>query len=283
MLKSISLENYKCFKEKTDIEIAPLTVLCGVNSSGKSSILKSLLMLKQTAESKLSEPLMLLSGDLVDCGTFDDILNYKVDEYKKYFLIKNKFVINNHKLSTTGKFIKRQDAKEFNELEKIYACVDQTIVKFIFDVTIQVEKYSDSENEFSPYLSNNRIKSYFIFISVEGENGIIPECSGNISFRNTDNFDTNNEIKESHNLSWNTIPNLNKREGKYGKYGNFSNYKCSCTFNGLAISNVFAYDMKYLEKNILRAKNLYTNQFMNQILYVLSIRLPIKKNVFFMI
>lgn len=30
MLKSISLENYKCFKEKTDIEIAPLTVLCGL-------------------------------------------------------------------------------------------------------------------------------------------------------------------------------------------------------------------------------------------------------------
>ena len=27
MLKSISLENYKCFKDKTDIEIKPLTVL----------------------------------------------------------------------------------------------------------------------------------------------------------------------------------------------------------------------------------------------------------------
>ena len=45
MLKSISLENYKCFEKLDDLEIAPLTVLCGVNSTGKSSILKSLLML----------------------------------------------------------------------------------------------------------------------------------------------------------------------------------------------------------------------------------------------
>ena len=43
MLKSITLENYKCFKEETTIDIAPLTVLCGVNSSGKSSILNNLL------------------------------------------------------------------------------------------------------------------------------------------------------------------------------------------------------------------------------------------------
>ncbi len=50
MLKSISLENYKCFKYLNSLDIAPLTILCGVNSSGKSSILKSLLMMKQSYE-----------------------------------------------------------------------------------------------------------------------------------------------------------------------------------------------------------------------------------------
>lgn len=49
MLKSIGLENYKCFKklmvdDKEELEIAPLTILCGVNSSGKSSIINSLLL-----------------------------------------------------------------------------------------------------------------------------------------------------------------------------------------------------------------------------------------------
>lgn len=117
MLKSISLENYKCFKEKTDIDIAPLTVLCGVNSSGKSSILKSLLMLKQSAESKLLEPTLLLSGDLVDCGSFDSTIN-RNGKSKDCFQIYNRFEIYNHTLTATGKYIKKQDAEEFNELKK---------------------------------------------------------------------------------------------------------------------------------------------------------------------
>ena len=62
MLKSITLENYKCFKEETTIDIAPLTVLCGVNSSGKSSILKSLLMLKQSYENVDATNQMTFNG-----------------------------------------------------------------------------------------------------------------------------------------------------------------------------------------------------------------------------
>lgn len=42
MLKSVTLQNYKCFSKKTQIELAPLTILTGVNNSGKTTILKSL-------------------------------------------------------------------------------------------------------------------------------------------------------------------------------------------------------------------------------------------------
>ena len=45
MITSITLEKYKSFKELTTIDLKPLTILCGVNSSGKSSVLKSLLIL----------------------------------------------------------------------------------------------------------------------------------------------------------------------------------------------------------------------------------------------
>ena len=138
MLKSISLENYKCFKEKTDIEIAPLTVLCGVNSSGKSSILKSLLMLKQTAESKLTDPSLLLSGDLVDCGSFDSVINI-LNKQQNTFTISDRFEICNHTLDSTGRYIKKQDAREFNELKKIYDCIDETIVRFIFKIKITIK------------------------------------------------------------------------------------------------------------------------------------------------
>lgn len=75
MLNSIGLENYKSFKNSTSLKIAPLTVLCGINSSGKSSLIKSILMLKQTASSRMQDPAVVLSGDYVDCGTFADVVN----------------------------------------------------------------------------------------------------------------------------------------------------------------------------------------------------------------
>lgn len=73
MLEAISLENYKCFKEKTDIGIAPLTVLCGINSSGKSSIINSLLLQKQSYEDCSISNNMKLNGEYVKSGRFNDI------------------------------------------------------------------------------------------------------------------------------------------------------------------------------------------------------------------
>ena len=48
MLKKISLENFKSFKKLENFELKPLTLLCGTNSSGKSTILKLLLLFEQS-------------------------------------------------------------------------------------------------------------------------------------------------------------------------------------------------------------------------------------------
>lgn len=47
----IAVEGFKSISKKQSIDIAPLTILAGANSSGKSSIMQPLLMLKQTLES----------------------------------------------------------------------------------------------------------------------------------------------------------------------------------------------------------------------------------------
>lgn len=67
MLKRIRLENFKSWKE-LDIELAPLTLLFGTNSSGKTSILQSLLLLKQTASS-------LDPGEHINFGSDQDYVN----------------------------------------------------------------------------------------------------------------------------------------------------------------------------------------------------------------
>jgi predicted ATPase len=46
----IAVEGFKSIATRQEIEIAPLTILAGANSSGKSSIMQPLLMLKQTLE-----------------------------------------------------------------------------------------------------------------------------------------------------------------------------------------------------------------------------------------
>ena len=51
MLTRLRLENFKAWADTGDIELKPITGFFGTNSSGKSSLIQSLLLLKQTAES----------------------------------------------------------------------------------------------------------------------------------------------------------------------------------------------------------------------------------------
>lgn len=51
MLTRLRLKNFKAWEDTGDVELAPLTILFGANSSGKSSLHQFLLMLQQTMES----------------------------------------------------------------------------------------------------------------------------------------------------------------------------------------------------------------------------------------
>lgn len=51
MLTRLRLENFKAWADTGDIALKPITGFFGTNSSGKSSLIQSLLLLKQTAES----------------------------------------------------------------------------------------------------------------------------------------------------------------------------------------------------------------------------------------
>ena len=42
VLKSLTLENFKCFSEPVNIKFAPITMLYGPNSAGKSSVIQAI-------------------------------------------------------------------------------------------------------------------------------------------------------------------------------------------------------------------------------------------------
>ncbi|OYV75209.1 MAG: hypothetical protein B7Z66_13725 [Chromatiales bacterium 21-64-14] len=77
MLTKLRLKNFKAWKDTGDIRLAPLTVLFGTNSAGKTSIPQLLLLLKQTAESSDRQRALQLgdSRTLVDAGTYDDVMH----------------------------------------------------------------------------------------------------------------------------------------------------------------------------------------------------------------
>ena len=76
MLTSLHLKNFKSWADTGPIRLAPLTVIFGSNSAGKSSLGQLLLALKQTALSTDRKRSLNLgdSSTLIDLGTFADCL-----------------------------------------------------------------------------------------------------------------------------------------------------------------------------------------------------------------
>ncbi len=74
MLSTIKLSNFKCFRE-LDINCTALNLLCGLNGMGKSSVIQSLLLLRQSFTiGELQQGRLVINGDLVELGTGGDIL-----------------------------------------------------------------------------------------------------------------------------------------------------------------------------------------------------------------
>lgn len=73
MLKSIILENFKSI-EKINAPLGQLTVLAGLNGSGKSSILQSLAILKQSIDLHADGKRLNLQGRYVNVGKAEDIV-----------------------------------------------------------------------------------------------------------------------------------------------------------------------------------------------------------------
>ena len=79
MLKSWLIQNFKPILDSGELTLAPVTVLAGRNSSGKSSLIQSILMIAQTLSSRILDRALLPNGPIVQLGTFEDILSEQTD------------------------------------------------------------------------------------------------------------------------------------------------------------------------------------------------------------
>jgi predicted ATPase/16S rRNA G966 N2-methylase RsmD len=71
LLSELRVENLKAFGGPQRIELAPITLLYGQNSAGKSTLLQSLLLLKQSC----GTPGLVSQGDHTDAGSFAGLVH----------------------------------------------------------------------------------------------------------------------------------------------------------------------------------------------------------------
>src|ERR1700748_3111535 len=76
-IRSLLLENYRSFRDRQEIELAPITIVLGKNNTGKSALVRLPLVLATGFEMTSSAPL-----DLEQLGpdTVDDFLELFFDQ-----------------------------------------------------------------------------------------------------------------------------------------------------------------------------------------------------------
>ncbi len=82
MITQFEIENFKAFADKQTLKFSPITLIYGPNSSGKSSVIQSLMMLKQTMLSKEQKVELVPSAESINLGTFESLI-HKQDISKK--------------------------------------------------------------------------------------------------------------------------------------------------------------------------------------------------------
>ncbi|MFC3040702.1 DUF3696 domain-containing protein [Virgibacillus xinjiangensis] len=147
MITNIGLVNFKIFKYLENIELAPITILSGQNSGGKSTIIQSLLLLKQTIENPVSDETLILNGAYISLGDFKDIFNNVAAE--------------DEKLGFSITF-RSNESELDNETYEIYDELNNTNLNdySVIDLSLNYKNTSNTQHNIqdAPYLLNSTIK-----------------------------------------------------------------------------------------------------------------------------
>jgi len=74
MFKKLRIKNFRSVADSKDLNLSRLNILVGPNNSGKSSILYTMLLLKQTLQDEARESVLVTTGPHVDLGSYLDIV-----------------------------------------------------------------------------------------------------------------------------------------------------------------------------------------------------------------
>ncbi len=138
MLKSIGIKNFRslkntCIGEKEVVDLKPLTMLLGKNSSGKSSFLRLFPLLKQSVSAR-TRGVLSFFGDEVDFGDFDTTVSHEKGDKQNEF-IEFDFCGSLDKFSNSYSYLSRR-IESSKGIEKV-------LVPYEVNIRIQFDKKQD--------------------------------------------------------------------------------------------------------------------------------------------
>ena len=144
-MRSFNLSNVKSFENSGEIEIKPITIFVGKNSSGKSSLLRFPVVIYQTlAFSRHATTLKLNDSNYVDFGQFNDVVSSGKDHFS-FEVFCDIYIDDNTDSrygSKKGKFNQKEKCSIFVEIAKQnsikisrfdFRIKNETIISYVLD------------------------------------------------------------------------------------------------------------------------------------------------------
>jgi AAA15 family ATPase/GTPase len=118
-ITKITVSGFKSLGEESSIEVRPLTILAGANSSGKSSIMQPLLLMKQTLEATYDPGPLLLDGPNVRFTEGEQLL-FRFGKEQNEKLIFQIGVNGRESLTNSFRYKKMKRKREIELVEMVY-------------------------------------------------------------------------------------------------------------------------------------------------------------------
>jgi predicted ATPase len=174
---TLNIKNYRSFKDQT-FDFSKMNILIGENSSGKSSLIKFFLALKQTFEvPNNKESNFTLTGEYADLGNYKETIYYHNDElplefsftFKDYDLFFRSFL-----------FMTQSDGNNKEKLE--FADGIKSLInpdsKSINKIEYSLTKELDKHNKISTLITNSQYGSLKIIHKTNSKNNKINSLFG---------------------------------------------------------------------------------------------------------
>lgn len=162
MINKWILDNFKSIDKEKNLEFRPLTIFTGANSSGKSTVLQSILLLTQTLQNQIYSRSIVLNGSIKRFGSYDDVV-YRRDctkDIKIGFSLKRDPQKRSHRYAPWEEDVSEVDCQFTITTDGRNACLQPSLRRFQLSASdstkrrnpILIEKNSGSNEKVSDIL-----------------------------------------------------------------------------------------------------------------------------------